>query len=255
MKRNAFLMTSLVSSLVMLFTSVQATNLNGLWRNQRQNITIRIEQDQSEGFRAKRIDHGVWYRYTLKNDDVYVDRHGNSYEIMDQDEIAWREAGTNGRLLFYKISDGTREDRLAGQDIRTNAFEGHWIGQSLRDRLEIRENNGEFQVRSSNSNWEKFYSDRNGSRIRSRSGATILMIDRDKIKVSFMGRNERTYVRDHSYDHHRDDRYGRNGRDDRDDRYRRSDRGEDHDCHKKKSRRTHYDNGRHLGHYKNGKRS
>ena len=68
MKRNAFLMSCLVSSLVLFFTSVQASNLDGLWRNQRQNITIRIEQDHLDGFRAKRIDQGVWYRYTLKND-------------------------------------------------------------------------------------------------------------------------------------------------------------------------------------------
>ena len=186
---------------------------------------------------------------------VYVDRQGNSYEIVNQDEIAWKETGTNKRLLFTKVNDGNNRNPAEDQNVRANAFEGRWLGQSSRDRLEIRENNGEFQVRSANGSWEKYYSDRNGSRIRSRSGATIQMIDRNKIRMSFMGRNDRVYVRDDSGDYNRDGRYGRNERDDRDDRYGRNDRGDRHDCNKKKGQRTHHDNGRHLGHYKNGKRS
>ena len=263
MKSNVSLVSGLAVLLLMLVSNLKAAHLDGLWRNQRQNITVRIEQD-NDGFRAKRTDQGVWYRYSLKKDYYYVDRYGNSYEIIDQDEIEWREAGTNKRLLFTKVDsddyrDRNRPDDQWGRndDFRANSFEGRWNGQSSRDQLTIRESNGEYSVRSQNGSWEQFYADRNGSRIRSRSGAVIQMIDRNKISMSIQGRNERIFVRDASSVN--DDRYGRNDRtndrDDWDDRYDKNDRNSKGSCGKGTAQRSKHDNGRHLGHYKNGKRS
>lgn len=217
MKKNAFLSSGLVTAFLLFFSILHANQLDGLWRNDRQNITLRIEQDE-DGFRAKRIDQSVWYRYSLKSDDVYVDRLGNWYGVLDRDEIEWNEASSNKRIVFSRVDsrdddawdhaqnsndahdpwDQNRDrwDEDEWNNSRRSAITGRWYDRSTKERLEIESINGGYRVRTQHSAWEKYAADRNGNRLRSTSGNTIQMLDRNTIRwKSYQGRHERIFIR------------------------------------------------------------
>ena len=216
MKKNAFFSSGLVTAFVLFFSMLHANHLDGLWRNNRQDITLRIEQDE-DGIRAKRIDQGVWYRYNLKSDDVYVDRFGNWYEVLDRDEIEWNEASSNKRIVFSRVesqndddwndgySDGSHDpwerdnDRWNEDSWNTgnaSSIAGRWYDRSTKERLEIEPINGGYRVRTQNGAWENYARNISGNRLRSGSGNVIQMLDRNTIRwQSYQGRHERIFVR------------------------------------------------------------
>jgi len=108
MKKYDFLVSTIIGLFLFAFFPLHANHLDGLWRNARNQITLRIEQDD-EGFRAKRLDQGIWYYYSAKDNFHFVDRHGNWYELIDDDELVWNEANSPKRMRFSKIND--RNDR------------------------------------------------------------------------------------------------------------------------------------------------
>lgn len=194
-----------IGSFLMLFcTTLNANDLDGLWRNDRQQITLRIEQDE-DGFRAKRTDQGVWYSYSLKKDYLYVDRYGNTYEIIGQDEIEWDEATTNKRLVFTRVdsrSDDTRTSRRMEDDPWDNernrdsedwntrqptSFEGSWIDRKTREKLEIEAVSGGYRVKTQRGGWEKYNTHRNPNQFRSRDGDVIQLLDRNTLRMKSAG--------------------------------------------------------------------
>ena len=211
MKKYIFL-TLLMLTLTVGFTSaLHADNLDGLWRNDRDNITIRIEQDQ-DGFRAKRTDQGIWYNYVF-DDGVYIDKRGNWYELINEDQIEWTDVVSRKRILFDRVesrndnswtnrdrddrwnSDYDRNERVP-VDQRRMLAEGRWYDKRSKERLIIEETNNGYRVRKQNSTWEKFTSDRNGQRLRSRSGDVIQVVDRNTLRWrSGDGRGERIFIR------------------------------------------------------------
>ncbi|HUR30465.1 MAG TPA: hypothetical protein VMZ69_03480 [Saprospiraceae bacterium] len=212
MKKNIFLPLMLLTLFVSSAATLSAEHLDGLWRNDRQNITIRIEQDR-DGFRAKRSDQGVWYTYTLENDDVYIDQRGNWYEVVNEDQLEWNEAASRKRLLFHRVDSQNGESRTGrdrqdewdndyarGERDRINQgnalIEGRWYDKSSKERLVIEEINNGYRVRTQNGSWEKFSVDRSGQRLRSRSGDIIQMTDRNTLRWrSAEGRHDRTFIR------------------------------------------------------------
>ncbi len=220
MKEKSYSIPGLIAAFLFFFTTLHANDLDGLWRNDRQNITIRIEQDE-EGFRAKRSDQAIWYRYRMEDDDVYVDRYGNWYEVIDQDELEWNEASSNKRLIFTRVNsrddaswddrndrrapdrthdprdrDNDRWDNDTRDHRQRSSIEGRWYDRSTKERLEIEAVSGGYRVRTQHGPWEKYSGDRNGSRIRSRSGNVIQLIDRNTIRLeSSQDRHEHIYIR------------------------------------------------------------
>ncbi|HJW28967.1 MAG TPA: hypothetical protein VJ508_06910, partial [Saprospiraceae bacterium] len=92
-----------------------AHHLDGLWRNDRENISLRIETTD-QGFKARRLDQGIWFFYTEDRDHVYVDRNGNYYEILDEDHIAWHDARVDKRIDFYRADTYGSNDQYANNE-------------------------------------------------------------------------------------------------------------------------------------------
>src|SRR5688572_13544892 len=114
MRKNSLILTGILTALLFCFTAAKADPLDGLWQNDRQNITVRIEQE-GNSFRAKRTDEPIWYRYDLQDDNVYADRNGNWYEVLDQNQLEWNEARTNKRIIFRRV-DSRSGDHTTDRD-------------------------------------------------------------------------------------------------------------------------------------------
>jgi hypothetical protein len=203
------------SLLLLAMTPVQAYHLDGLWRNDRQNITVRIETIE-DGFRAKRIDQGIWYRYTAQDEHHYADRYGNYYELQNENEITWNEASTGKRISFLRVD---YRDEDAWDDIHhgwnqhpdkhdyqpwmdqwyhdhNGRMDGIWIDSYRRSEIEIISFKGGLRVKRPYSGWVKYYPDRYGDCFRDDIGNTIHIIDHHSIRwTSYHGRHERIYHR------------------------------------------------------------
>lgn len=210
MRKNIIQIPALALIMLGFWTGLNAEQLDGLWKNVRQNITIRIEQD-NDGIRAKRSDQGVWYRYEQQREHVFTDRNGNTYEVIQKDQLQWKEAGSGKRIIFTRVdsSDGPRwssdkndpakRDKAKWNDKRYQArspIAGRWYDRSTKERLIIEPIDGAYRVRTQHGGWETYAVDRSGERLKSRSGNMIQLIDRNTIRVKAKrDREERIYIR------------------------------------------------------------
>ncbi len=189
---------------------MNAAQLDGLWRSDRQDITLRIEQSEN-GIRAKRLDQGIWYNYILRDNNVYADRHGNWYEVIDDHEIMWYESGSSKRMYFTKISD--RDDDWYDNERNpnnTSSLDGRWYDRSHGEYLVVKSVRDGFMVQLPNGASRKFTSDRSGSKFKDGNGNTLLVLDRNTIRMRIHnGKQERTYIRQTS-NARRDDNTGVN---------------------------------------------
>jgi len=217
MKNHNLLSAAILSALFLLVLPARANHLDGLWRNDRLNITLRIES-QDEGFRAKRIDQGIWYTYLPQDDYIYTDRFGNAYVVQSDNALVWNEAGSGKRIIFSKI-DSRDDDRWGysnerydrgypykGYDHRpranarqhnfTDFLNGRWMDTYRHNELEIECFRDGIRVRSEHSGWEKYYPDRYNHSYIDKYGNTIQLIDSDSIRwQSQNGRHDRIYHR------------------------------------------------------------
>ena len=203
------------------FLPLQANHLDGLWRSDRNQLTLRIEQEE-EGFRAKRTDQGIWYHYSTDDNRHFVDRYGNWYELLDDDEIAWHELNSTKRIYFTKIDNwnndrwdnyGNNYDPFGNSnpdrwnhapylDARNN-IEGNWYARNGDDGMQIESFGGGIKVKTHHGGWKKFYPDRSGNRFRDNNGNTIRFVENDKLR--FRNQNsgeERIFTRDRNWRRH-----------------------------------------------------
>lgn len=193
--RKTLLLMLVLPTIGFITGSIQANHLDGLWHNDRDDITIRIES-QEDGFRAKRIDQGIWYYYQPAGENIYSDRRGNHYEVIRENELIWRDSRTNNRISFHRVNDRERHYREVkdhGRDRRNwtrgdhaydrEYFEGTWMNRKTGQYLEIRSAGNGYQVRGKNDHWEKF-SLKQDQVLRSRDGELIEMINPDMIRWS-----------------------------------------------------------------------
>ena len=209
MTKNIIQFTALI--LMLGFgTGLYAEHLDGLWKNVRQNITIRIEQ-VNDGIRAKRNDQGVWYRYEEQREHVYADRNGNTYQVIAEDQLQWKEAGSGKRIIFTRVgsaqdpgwtseqNDPRNRGKIKGKDERYHVrapIAGRWYNRSTKERLIIEPMDGAYRVRTQHGGWETYAINRSGERLKSRSGSMIQLIDRNTIRVKDKkNREERIYIR------------------------------------------------------------
>lgn len=205
---------------------VNASHLDGLWRNDRLQITLRIEQED-DGFRAKRTDEGIWYHYSSQDNRYYLDKRGNWYEVIDNDELLWNEVDSDKRIKFTRIDDRDsyqwntpangfnpydnryrNGDRNDWDDYRFDhtfsRLEGNWHQRNGRDDLQIACFNGGIKVNSKHNGWEKFYADRSGNRFRDNEGNTIILLDYETLRFrNDHGRCEEIYTRQRNWDRDR----------------------------------------------------
>lgn len=231
MRKDPFLITAIITAFLFCFTAVKADHLDGLWRNDRQNITIRIEQDENS-IRTKRTDQGIWYTYTQQDANTFTDNKGNRYEVINDDQIAWIEFTSRKRISFERAdsnedswddhsdTDGSYDPRERDDpwnrdhrdrderddrdewDRQGRSIEGRWYAKSTKERLIIESIGSSYRVRSLHGGWEKFNVDRRG-RLRSGSGDIIEQINSDKIRLlSNRGRYEQIFVRQGNGHHH-----------------------------------------------------
>ena len=102
MKNISYLAGGLFYTLLFWAWPAEAFHLDGLWRNDRQNITLRIEGTEY-GFRAKRIDQGIWYKYEAHDNHYFTDRYGNYYKLLSDDELGWNEDSSGKKIFFTKV--------------------------------------------------------------------------------------------------------------------------------------------------------
>lgn len=221
MKNNHLYSAAILSALLVLALPAQAYHLDGLWRNDRNNITLRIESLE-EGFRAKRIDQGIWYKYLTSDGYQFVDRYGNAYSIQSDNEIIWNEANSGRRIYFTKVENrrdenreyrGNRNERdyihndysrnpwsYPGQNVHADFLNGQWIDTYRNDELEIECFSDGIRVRRDHSGWEKYYPDRYDHSYKDKYGNRIQLIDNDSIRWEGQyGRHDRIYHRASRY--------------------------------------------------------
>ena len=231
MKMNSFFLTAISAFLLMLYSPLQASQLDGLWRNTRQNITVRIEQDD-DGIRAKRTDQGIWYRYVAKDENTFVDRNGNKYDWITDDEVVWTESGSAKRISFVRIKedrnnpdyrdddwnrdrdddwnrDGDNDDRWDNDRDRDwgnsrASLEGRWYDRQHRQYVDVKSFKGGLMVKMRNGGYDKYYADRSGARFKNNNGNIIQVMDRDTLRLrSSYNRDVRIFTRnDNSNDNH-----------------------------------------------------
>ena len=196
MKKSTFILQAIAAAFLFIVAPMNAAHLDGLWRSDRQDITLRIEQSDN-GFRAKRLDQGVWYNYILRDNNVYADRHGNWYEVIDDREIMWYESSSSKRMYFTKISDSD-DDWYDHERNPNNAvgLDGRWYDRSHGEYLVIKSARDGFMVQMPNGASRKFTSDRSDSKFRDGNGNTLIVLDRNTIRMRIhTGKQERTYIR------------------------------------------------------------
>ena len=223
MRKKIFFTSSIFAFTLCFVAPLQAGHLDGLWRNDRMQITLRIEEE-ADGFRAKRTDQGIWYHYTTNDNRRFRDRNGNLYELIDRDEIMWRAANNSKKIHFTKVDDRDYNRRNNGRygDTYDNSgrdrwndgryidgrkiIEGRWYELHGKDNLKITLFDEGIKVKSKHGSWDKFYQDRTRNRFRDKHGNTLTVIDRDTLRYrSQYGRQERVFTRDHRWkggDHH-----------------------------------------------------
>lgn len=216
----------LFSALIFAVSPLQAFHLDGLWRNDRQNLTIRIESID-DGFRAKRTDQGIWYKYVAQDEHHYADRYGNYYELHSEDEITWHEASTGKRISFFKVDyrdeyawddqyeddhPYSDEDDYEWDDHRDghghkpwmdrwyshhrDRMDGRWVDAHRRIEIEIVSFKGGLKVKRPYSGWVKYYPDRHDNCFRDEVGNSIQVIDRNTLQWrSYHGRHDRIFHR------------------------------------------------------------
>ena len=221
MKCNYLFSAAILSALLLLALPSQASHLDGLWRNDRHNITLRIESLE-EGFRAKRMDQGVWFKYLTKDGRFYIDRYGNSYVIESENDLVWHEAGSGRRIYFSKIYtrnneemehwDSRNDHNYAHDDFEHNPWEGpvhyepnsflngRWVDPHRKNELEIENFRDGIRVKIDRSGWEKYYPDRYTHSYKDKHGNTIQLMDRDSLRFKGQhGRHDRIYHRASGY--------------------------------------------------------
>lgn len=196
MKKSTFILQTIAAAFLFIVSPMNAAHLDGLWRSDRQDITLRIEQSEN-GIRAKRLDQGIWYNYILRDNNVYADRHGNWYEVIDDHEIMWYESGSSKRMYFTKISDRNDDRYHSEQNPNTTArLDGRWYDRTHGEYLVIKSVRDGFVVQAPNGASRKFTSDRSGSKYKDGNGNTLQVLDRNTIRMrNNNGRQDRTYVR------------------------------------------------------------
>ena len=218
MKNIKLFSAALFTLLLFAVLPLQAYHLDGLWRNDRQNITLRIESAE-DGFRAKRIDQGVWDKYQTKNGYRFLDRFGNAYIVKSDQEIIWHEAGSGKKLYFSKIDNRNGEGREYKEKKNRNGrqFEnkgrkhwkdspdhlnGIWIDSNSDEEIQIESFKDEIRLKRAHSGWQKYYPGQYGQIYTDKNGNTIQLMGNDSIRwENRNGKNDKMYYRASDYRH------------------------------------------------------
>ncbi|HZV71705.1 MAG TPA: hypothetical protein VFG10_19280 [Saprospiraceae bacterium] len=219
MKKHILFIPTFILILLCSYLPATGAHLDGLWRNDRLRITLRIEQDQ-DGFKAKRTDEGIWYHYTTQDNRYFIDRYGNWYDLIDNEELVWNEAKTNKRIKFLRVDsrDYNSWDHIDNDygsryhdDWNNNHhndlndhLEGTWFQRNGRDNIQIVPFKGGIRIKADHNGWDKYYGDRSGFRFRSNNGNTVVLIDEDHLRFrSQYGKWEEIYTRHRSWNRDR----------------------------------------------------
>ncbi|MBK9981489.1 MAG: hypothetical protein IPP15_03530 [Saprospiraceae bacterium] len=230
MKKTILFIPSFIILFLSAIVPLRASHLDGLWRNERLRITLRVEQDQ-DGFRAKRTDEGIWYHYITDDNRYFTDKRGNWYELIDDDQLVWNDVKSDKRINFNRVNNrdynqfdnrgiiynsyGNSYDRSTQNDWynnsyvdRTDYLEGNWYQRNGRGNLQIETFHGGIRVKTEHRGWEKFYGDLSGSRFRDDDGDTIILLDDETLRFrNDHGKCEEIYTRHRHWD--RDGHYWR----------------------------------------------
>ncbi|MEP6793967.1 MAG: hypothetical protein ABJB16_06555 [Saprospiraceae bacterium] len=218
MKKTILFIPSFIILFLGLIVPLKASHLDGLWRNERLRITLRIEQGQ-DGFRAKRTDEGIWYNYITDDNKYFTDKRGNWYELIDDDQLVWNDVKSEKRINFNRVDnrdynqwdnqgnlynpyDNSYNNGYANgwqkeyTTDRTYHFEGIWYQRNGRGNILIESFHGGIRVKTDHRGWEKFYRDRIGNRFRDDDGDTIILLDDETLRFrNEHGKCEEIYTR------------------------------------------------------------
>jgi hypothetical protein len=100
--------------IVMLLMDIPAPGIlahpaNGLWHNDRDHITIRIEAD-GKGIRTKQLDEGTWHFYKQQKHGRYKGQHGQSFKWRKDNTLIWHRGHGRKDLFFRKEADVSRKN-------------------------------------------------------------------------------------------------------------------------------------------------
>jgi hypothetical protein len=198
---------------------MEAYHLDGLWRSERDHISIHIEGIEN-GIKVKRSDQGIWYRYITDDQVYYVDRIGNYYEVLEDDQLIWHETHSNKQIRFTKVNyrNGSswnqpyinhHEDHryTRGQILdRANGVRtGQWHDARNGKHLIIENYRDGIRLKQSRDHWTKYRWVRHDHEFRDSEGNTIRIIDQNTLRwISYHGKNARIYRYENSLGHYDD---------------------------------------------------
>ncbi len=162
--------------LTLLFLIGSAGNLlnpiDGVYENQKAKVKVQVELT-TNGMRAKRLGQDQWYDYEQIRPGQYRDGQGNTYYLLEENQIEWEGPEGKKRIRFVKsdgaLSDDTSSPKQGNTYVHRNHFitnrqfvsarslRGRWINPSTGQSISIRASrSGKMEVRGSQTRWITF---------------------------------------------------------------------------------------------------
>jgi hypothetical protein len=142
--------------------------IEGYWKNDRAKITIIVEQTP-DGIRTKRLDQTQWYTYSKIRKNFYRDREGNTYFLIDDNQLEWENQSGLKKIRFQRTNAPSeyKSDIYADRQTQyivpvpdpgssAKLLEGRWINRTTRQTIRIKANRKDLKVRTSRSGWRQF---------------------------------------------------------------------------------------------------
>ncbi len=174
------LLLTLLLSLGM--SDLLANPIDGIYENQKAKVKVQVEST-ANGMRAKRLDQNRWYEYEQIRPGQFRDSQGNTYYIIEDDQIEWEGPEGKKRIRFMR-SDAGQTDASGSkqgstymqrnhyisnrQFVSARSLRGRWINPSTGQSINIRASqSGRMEVRGSQTRWITFRRS-DGNRFRDR---------------------------------------------------------------------------------------
>lgn len=194
MKRIAYIFMTLGLFLTSSYSAEARNDVEGLWSNQRYNVKIRVEQTR-DGIRVQRTDRSRWRAYEQVRNLQFRDREGNTYYMVNDQELEWESRDGRKRIRFRRDRrrSTNRPQTIARRAITARDLHGTWLNPWNSDCLIIRARRGELRVRGIGIGTRTFFVTRNG--FQDRKG-NILRLQRNRLQlINRRGRLVGHYVR------------------------------------------------------------
>lgn len=149
---------------------LMANPIDGIYKNQKANVQVLVESTEN-GMRARRLDQSQWYDYEQIRPGQFRDKQGNTYYILEANQIEWEGPAGKKRIRFVKSDVTTGSPTNQGntyvqrnhyisnrQFVSARSLRGRWINPSTGQSISIRASrSGKMEVRGRQTQWITFH--------------------------------------------------------------------------------------------------